>query len=149
MAKQADKYATLKLENQLCFPLYAAAREVVNYYTPYLSELGITYTQYIAFMVLWENDGMTVGELGRRLFLDNGTLTPMLKKLEKMGFIERKRSADDERVVKIHVTEQGFELREKCLSIPNEVGRCVKVTPEEAATLYGLLYKLLGKEDRD
>ncbi|MBO6192579.1 MAG: MarR family transcriptional regulator [Clostridiales bacterium] len=149
MAKQADKYAALKLENQLCFPLYAAAREVVNYYTPYLSELGITYTQYIAFMVLWENDGMTVGELGRRLFLDNGTLTPMLKKLEKMGFIERKRCADDERVVKIHVTEQGFELREKCLSIPNEVGRCVKVTPEEAATLYGLLYKLLGKEDRD
>ncbi len=149
MAKQTDKYAALKLENQLCFPLYAAAREVVNYYTPFLSELGITYTQYIAFMVLWENDGIAVGELGRRLFLDNGTLTPMLKKLEKQGLIERRRSAEDERVVRIYVTDSGYELRERCLRIPQEVGKCVKVTPEEAAALYGLLYKLLDNEGRD
>lgn len=147
MDNATDKYAALKLENQLCFPLYAAAREVTSLYTPILSDLGITYTQYIAFMVLWESDGITVGELGKKLFLDTGTLTPMLKKLEQAGYIERRRSADDERVVNIFVTKQGFELRNKCLDIPAKVGKCArltKLTPEDAGTLYRILYKILG-----
>ena len=143
MAKQTDKYAALKLENQLCFPLYAAAREVVNYYTPFLSELGITYTQYIAFMVLWENDGIAVGELGRRLFLDNGTLTPMLKKLEKDGYVTRRRSAEDERVTLIRITDAGMALREQAAEIPFKVGGCLKLQAEEADCLYKIMYQLL------
>ena len=142
MDNATQKYAALKLENQLCFPLYAAAREVTGLYTPILSELGITYTQYIAFMVLWEKDGITVGELGKKLFLDTGTLTPMLKKLEAQGYIDRKRSEEDERVVKIFVTKKGFELREKCLDIPAKVGKCAslsKLSREDAAILYGIL----------
>ncbi|MCR5594173.1 MAG: MarR family transcriptional regulator [Saccharofermentans sp.] len=149
MDNATQKYAALKLENQLCFPLYAAAREVTGLYTPILSELGITYTQYIAFMVLWEKDGITVGELGKKLFLDTGTLTPMLKKLEAQGYIDRKRSEEDERVVKIFVTKKGFELREKCLDIPAKVGKCAslsKLSREDAATLYRILYGIL-KED--
>lgn len=138
-------YEALRLDNQLCFPLYACARQVVNKYTPLLKPLGLTYTQYIAMMVLWEKDGITVGEIGKRLFLDNGTLTPLLKKLETQGYITRERSADDERVVLVSLTDAGWELREKAKEIPFKVGGCVALEPEEARTLYGLLYKLLGK----
>ena len=140
----ADKYSALKLENQLCFPLYAASRQIVSLYTPYLSELGLTYTQYITFMVLWEKDGITVGELGKRLYLDNGTLTPMLKKMEKNGLIERRRSEEDERVVKIYVTKEGYGLRDKCAGIPSKVGKCICLDPEEVKNLYSVLYKILG-----
>lgn len=138
-------YEALRLDNQLCFPLYACARQVVNKYTPLLKPLGLTYTQYIAMMVLWEKDGITVGEIGKRLFLDNGTLTPLLKKLETQGYITRERSAEDERVVLVSLTDAGWELREKAKEIPFKVGDCVALEPEEAKTLYGLLYKLLGK----
>ena len=141
----SNEYESLKLENQLCFPLYACARKVVSQYTPYLKPLGITYTQYILFMVLWEKDGQTVGEIGERLCLDNGTLTPMLKKLEEAGFLTRKRSADDERKVTVSLTEKGWDLRDQVKDIPAGVGSCISIEPEEAKALYGLLYKIIGQ----
>ena len=133
----------LKLENQLCFPLYAAARQVVSLYTPHLKELGLTYTQYIVFLVLWEGDGIPVGELGRRLYLDNGTLTPLLKKLESAGYLTRSRDKDDERVVTVTLTESGRALKEKAKDIPLKIGSCIKLKEEEAQGLYILLYQLL------
>ena len=133
----------LKLENQLCFPLYAAARKVTNLYTPYFKPLGITYTQYIVFLVLWEKKEMTVGDLGKRLYLDNGTLTPLLKKLEENGYVTRTRSRKDERVVTVSITEKGMNLKEKASRIPLQAGSCVRLSPDEAADLYTLLYKIL------
>ena len=133
----------LKLDNQLCFPLYAAARQVVSLYTPYLKELGLTYTQYIVFLVLWEGDGIPVSELGRRLYLDNGTLTPLLKKLESAGYLTRSRDKDDERVVTVTLTESGRALKEKAKDIPLKIGSCIKLKEEEAQGLYILLYQLL------
>lgn len=134
----------LKLENQLCFPLYAAARQVVSLYTPYLKELGLTYTQYIVFLVLWESDGIPVGELGRKLWLDNGTLTPLLKKLESAGYIIRSRDKADERVVIVTLTDEGRALKEKVKEIPLKVGACIRLDEKEATGMYALLYKLLG-----
>lgn len=142
-----DEYEALRLENQLCFPLYAAARRVVGMYTPVLKPLGITYTQYVIFMVLWERDGIPVGELCEKLYLDTGTLTPVLKRLEDQGFLARARSATDERVVIVTLTEKGMELREKAKSIPKKMAGCVKLSPDEAKLLYGLLYKLIERED--
>ena len=140
-----DKYAPLKLENQLCFPLYAAARAVVRQYTPYLGELGLTYTQYIALMVLWEAGKCSVKELGKKLHLDSGTLTPLLKGMEKNGLILRSRSAEDERSVILELTEAGWALRERALSVPGRVAACVPLDQSEAVTLYRLLYKLLDE----
>ena len=139
-----EKYDALKLENQLCFPLYAAGKEIVKKYVPVLDKLGLTYTQYIAMMVLWQGDGISVKELGSKLFLDSGTLTPLLKSMEKKGFVKRQRSEADERVVSIYLTEEGRELREKALCVPEKVGKCVKLSSDEAMQLYTLLYKLLG-----
>lgn len=141
-----DPAQALRLDNQLCFPLYAAARQVTSLYTPYLRELGLTYTQYIVFLALWERDGVSVGELGERLYLDNGTLTPLLKKLESAGYIRRERSADDERVVLISLTGEGRALRDKAEDIPARIGSCIGLDRRDAAMLYQLLYKLL-KED--
>ena len=143
MADSRDE--RMKIENQLCFPLYAAARRVTSLYTPYLHELGLTYTQYIVFLVLWERDGLTVGELGQRLRLDNGTLTPLLKKLEAAGHLERTRSAEDERVVRITLTESGRALQERARDIPEQVGACIPLDAEDAAQLYRLLYMILEK----
>lgn len=140
----AEELPQLMLENQLCFPLYAAARSVVNRYTPYLKPLRLTYTQYIVFLVLWEAGEITVGELCRKLYLDNGTLTPMLKKLEEAGTVIRTRSKDDERVVTVRLTEKGWALREKAAEIPAKVGGCVRLSAEEAGQLYHILYKLLN-----
>lgn len=135
----------LKLENQLCFPLYAAARQVVSLYTPHLKEMGLTYTQYIVFLVLWEKDGIPVGELGRRLYLDNGTLTPLLKKLESAGYLTRSRDKVDERVVIVTLTDQGRALKEQAKEIPFKVGRCIGLDEKEAGAMYTLLYLLLNK----
>ena len=140
----ARNYDQLKLDNQLCFPLYACARQITGSYTPYLKKLGITYTQYIVFMVLWEQDGISIGALGKRLHLDNGTLTPLLKKMEAAGYITRTRSSEDERVVIISLTEEGWAMREKAADIPMQVGSCIPLDPEEARVLYGLLYKIMG-----
>ena len=140
------KYDTLKLSNQLCFPLYAAAKEVVRKYTPALEKIDLTYTQYITMMVLWEEREISVKALGERLFLDSGTLTPVLKTLEKKGFIARTRSEKDERVLIATVTAAGLDLRDNALSIPGEVASCVNLTSEEAVELYRLLHKVLGRE---
>lgn len=138
------KYDALKLSSQLCFPLYAASREVIKQYRPYLDALDLTYTQYIAMMVFWEEGKLSVKELGKRLFLDSGTLTPVLKSLESKGYVTRTRSAEDERVVMAEITRKGEELKEQALSVPEQVAGCVKLAPEEAMQLYVLLYKLLG-----
>ena len=140
---QYDYREVMKLDNQICFPLYAAARYVTGLYTPYLKELGLTYTQYITFLVLWEKDGISVSEIGSRLMLDNGTLSPMLKKMEQAGYIERKRSSDDDRVVIVSLTKKGRDLQEKAKEIPMKVGGCIDLPPEKARELYGLLYELI------
>mgnify|MGYP002560225143 FL=1 len=140
-----DSDEALKLENQLCFPLYAASRKIVSAYTPYLKPLGITYTQYITFMVLWEEDGLFVGDICARLHLDNGTLTPLLKKMEKQGFVVRRRDETDERKVRVFLTDEGRAMKERVRDIPRKVGSCVDLNTEEARTLYRLLYKLLDE----
>ena len=141
-----DYRETMKLANQLCFPLYAAARNVTGLYTPWLKPLGLTYTQYIVFLVLWEKDGISVTEIGERLMLDNGTLSPLLKKMEQAGFVERRRCRRDDRVVEITLTEKGRALQEKAKDIPGHVARCIDLPPEKARTLYELLYELLGNQ---
>ena len=136
----------MKLSNQLCFPLYAAARNVINLYTPLLKPLGLTYTQYSVFLVLWERDGLTVGEIGETLMLDNGTLSPLLKKMEQAGFVERKRSRADERVVRVCLTEKGKALQDSAKDIPAQVAGCIDLPPEKAQALYALLYELLENQ---
>ena len=139
------KYEALKLENQLCFPLYAAARETIKRYKPFLDELDLTYTQYITMMVLCERTSLTAKELGEALFLDSGTLTPLLKKLEAKGYLTRKRSAEDERSLVVTVTDAGLALRDRAVRIPEAVAACSPLTPEEGEVLYRILYRLLGK----
>ena len=138
------KYDALKLENQLCFPLYACSREVIKLYKPFLDELDLTYTQYIAMMVLWERKAVTVKELGKCLFLDSGTLTPLLKKMEAKGLISRNRDQEDERSLIVTLTAEGEALKDRALEVPEKMSQCVRLAPEEAAELYRLLYKLLG-----
>ncbi|MCQ2145240.1 MAG: MarR family transcriptional regulator [Bacteroidales bacterium] len=132
----------LKLENQLCFPLYVAAKEVVRKYRPFLDPLGLTYTQYIAMMVFWEHKSVTVGKLGEILRLDSGTLTPMLKKMETAGLVRRSRGSKDERVVEVTITEQGEALKEKAADVPMKMASCVSISPEEAVQLLAILKKL-------
>lgn len=139
---------TLKLEYQLCFPLYACSREVIKLYKPHLDKLDLTYTQYIVMLVLWEKKTITTKELGRDLFLDSGTLTPLLKKMESKGLLTRMRSKEDERNLVVTITEQGMELREAAKDVPDKMSKCVLLDTEESVTLYRLLYKLLGKEPK-
>ena len=139
-----DENEAMKLSNQLCFPLYAAARNVTGLYAPWLKPLGLTYTQYIVFLVLWEKDGISVSEIGEKLMLDNGTLSPLLKKMEQEGYVERKRSREDDRVVEITLTDKGRALQEKAEDIPLRVAGCIDLPEEKARMLYDLLYELLG-----
>lgn len=143
---ELDRYAALRLENQLCFPLYAASREVIRHYRPHLEALDLTYTQYITMMVLWEEREISVKLLGQRLYLDSGTLTPLLKSLEAKDYVTRTRSETDERVVLVRLTEKGLALQERALAVPAGMRACVRLTDDEAATLYKLLYKLLADE---
>ena len=136
----------MRLANQFCFPLYAAARNVTALYTPHLKPLGLTYTQYIVFLVLWEKDGLTVGEIGNALMLDNGTLSPLLKKMEQAGYIERRRCREDDRVVEITLTEKGRALQEKAKDIPQKIAGCIDLPAEKAQQLYALLYELLENQ---
>lgn len=138
-----DKFDALKLENQLCFPLYAASREVIKLYRPYLQSLDLTYTQYIAMLVLWEDGAISVRDLGHKLHLDSGTLTPVLKSLEGKGLLKRYRCREDERVLIVETTEAGVRLKEKAVSIPGQIAGCVRLEGAEAVQLYELLYKLL------
>lgn len=139
----SENYEALKLENQLCFPLYACSKEVVRKYKPFLDEIDLTYTQYITMMVLWEHKKLSVKDVGEYLLLDSGTLTPLLKTLEKKGLIVRTRSKEDERVLFVEITEDGIKLREKAVEIPSKVGSCIKLDSEDAVQLYRLLHKLL------
>ena len=134
----------LKLENQMCFPLYACAKEVVRRYTPLLEPLGLTYTQYIAMMVMWEHKSISIKDMGKLLFLDSGTLTPMLKKMEKAGWISRRRSVEDERMVIVSITGRGEELHEKAADIPEKMAGCLTLESDEAMQLYALLHKMMN-----
>ncbi len=139
----ADEYDVLKLENQLCFPLYACSKEIVRRYKLYLDDIDLTYTQYITMMVLWEKKELNVKDLGEYLFLDSGTLTPVLKKLELKGLITRERSKEDERTLIVTITEAGEKLKEKAVSIPQNMGACIPLDQEELMVLYKLLHKIL------
>jgi DNA-binding MarR family transcriptional regulator len=144
-----NKYDCLRLENQLCFPLYVCSKEIIRRYKPLLDRLDLTYTQYITMMALWEHGQMNVRELGSLLYLDSGTLTPVLKKLESKGYIDRHRLKSDERNLSVTITEAGTRLREEALTVPAEMSCCVDITPDEAMQLYSLLYKVLGNIHRD
>jgi DNA-binding MarR family transcriptional regulator len=140
-----DKYNSLKLENQLCFPLYACSKEIIRNYKPFLDKIDLTYTQYITMMVLWEKKSINVKDLGEQLYLDSGTLTPLLKKMESKGYITRNRSDKDERNLIIKVTDKGMELRDEALDVPKEMKKCIRLTSEEASFLYKILYKMINK----
>ena len=137
------QYDALRLDNQLCFPLYACSREIIKQYKPFLDEIDLTYTQYIAMMVLWEKESVTVKELGEALYLDSGTLTPLLKKMEAKGLITRRRSEADERSLIVTLTEAGDRLKEQAVQVPNRMASCIRLEPDEAKELYRILYKLL------
>ena len=138
-----EKYEALKLSRQLCFPLYACSREMIKLYKPYLDELGLTYTQYITMMVLWEHKAMTVKALGQELYLDSGTLTPLLKKLEEKGLVTRRRSDQDERNLIVTITELGESMKDRALHIPAEMTKCVNLPKEDIRDLYRMLYQML------
>lgn len=140
----ADKYDVLKLENQLCFPLYACAKEVVRRYKPYLDELDITYTQYITMMVLWEHKSLNVKQMGELLYLDSGTMTPVLKKLEQKGYLTRERDCRDERSLIIKITESGELLKEQAVHIPEQIVNCISLEPEDAKVLYRVLHTMMN-----
>ena len=140
------KFAPLKIENQICFPLYVASKEVVRAYAPFLEELDLTFTQYIAMSMLWEHKKMSVKELGEKLFLDSGTLTPVLKTLEKKGYVTRKRSYVDERVLVVELTDQGQNLKQKAIFVPGKVASSLSLTFAEALSLNKLLDKIIYKD---
>ncbi len=139
-----DKYADICLENQICFPLYACAKEVVRRYRKPLEELGLTYTQYLVMMVLWQYGGMTEGELGKKLCLDSGTLTPLLKRLEKQGLLNRVRPENNERKLFLSLTEKGQSLREKARDVPAAMQGCLSLEPDEILQLKKLLDKAMA-----
>jgi len=140
-------YDALRLDYQLCFPLYAASREIIKRYKPYLDQIDLTYTQYIAMMLLWEKKTMTSKEMGERLYLDSGTLTPLLKKMEEKGLLTRSRSSEDERHLLLSITEKGERLKQDAANIPTEIAKCARLEPEEATVLYRILYKILGRTE--
>lgn len=138
-----SKYEQLRLENQLCFSLYAASREVIKQYRPFLSELDFTYTQYVAMMVFWQEKEINVKDLGKKLYLDSGTLTPVLKSLEAKSYVHRQRSLQDERILIVAITPKGEALKKKASEIPQKISSCVPLSSDEAIQLYQLLYKIL------
>ncbi len=143
------EFDVLCLKNQLCFPLYACSREIIKQYRPHLEELDLTYTQYITMMVVWERQEISVRDLGKELYLDSGTLTPVLKSLEQKGLVSRTRSEQDERLLIVKVTPTGMELKERASAVPLKMAGCMNLTPEEMGELYRLLYKVLGKENTE
>ncbi len=145
MEDNSKLYDALKIENQLCFPLYAASKEIVRKYKPLLDDLDLTYTQYITMMVMWEQKEMNVKKLGEFLYLDSGTLTPVLKKLESKGYLTRERDKEDERNLCVTITKDGEALRDKAIEIPVKMGQCINLEQAEAKELYRLLYKVLNQ----
>ena len=144
-----NKYDSLKLKNQLCFPIYLCSKEIIRKYTPLLDDLDLTYTQYITMMVLWEHNTSNVKDISDALFLDSGTLTPLLKKLEAKDYITRTRSLKDERNLDVTITKKGLALRDKALSVPCEMGKCINLSEEEVKTLYSLMYKIVGNLSKE
>ena len=140
-----DYIEAMKLSNQLCFPLYAAARKITSLYTPLLKECGLTYTQYIVLMTLWEKDGLSVSEIGQRLLLDNGTLSPLLKKMEQKGYIIRQRRLTDDRVIVVTLTDDGKALQKQLKFVPNEIVNCVDLSHDKIIQLKKLLNDFLKK----
>ena len=140
MDKNSD---ALKLENQLCFPLYACSKEIVRRYKPYLDKIDLTYTQYITMMVMWEVKQINVKDLGEKLYLDSGTLTPLLKKLESKDYVKRERSKHDERNLIVTITEKGEALKSKAVDIPEKVSACMTLSEDKAKALYSVLYEIL------
>lgn len=141
--KADETESSLLLSNQLCFPLYSASRKIIRMYTPFLNELELTYTQYITMLVLWENDGLSVKDLGNKLYLDSGTLTPLLKKLEKQGVITRKRNSEDERNVIVFLSEKGKSLKQKALDVPQRISSCIDLNMKDVMELKRLLTVIL------
>ena len=135
------KKEMLRLDNQLCFSLYSTSKEIIRRYKPFLDKFDITYTQYITLLVLWEQDGIKVKTLGERLYLDSGTLTPLLSKLESKGLIVKKKDTKDSRETTIRLTDKGRELKEKIIVVPASMGACVKLESDD----FFLLQKLLRK----
>nr|WP_314258286.1 MarR family transcriptional regulator [uncultured Devosia sp.] len=144
MAKSADP---MQLDSMLCFAVYAAGHAFTRFYKPRLDALGLTYPQYLVFLVLWEADGLTVKALGEKLFLDSGTITPLLKRLEARGLVRRQRDAEDERLVRIFLTDEGRGLRAKALAVPLEVGKVLGGTVEDGAKLREALHLLRERLD--
>ena len=140
---------SLKLKNQLCFPIYLCSKEIIRKYRPWLEKIDLTYTQYIVMMYFWEKEKSNVKEVGKTLLLDSSTLTPLLKKLENKGFITRARSTIDERNLEIQITKKGRELKDKAKLIPEKMGKCIALSEEEATTLYSLMYKILMNVERN
>ena len=149
MSETINKYDCLRLDSQLCFPLYACSKEIIRRYKPYLDKLDLTYTQYITMMVLWEHSDINVKELGKCLYMDSGTLTPVLKKLESKGYLLRSRSRTDERNLTVSITEEGKRLQDRALEVPARMACCVDLSEEEAGLLYNLLYKILGNISKE
>lgn len=145
----SDTYDALKLRNQLCFPVYLCAKEITQRYAPFLEEIDLTYTQYIVMMYFWEKGESNMKEAGKALLLDPSTLTPLLNKLEKKGYITKSRSKEDERNLVIRPTEKGYALREKAKDIPEKMGKCLKLSPEEAKTLYNLTYRVIANIEKE
>lgn len=138
-----NKFDALKLGNQLCFPLYVCSKEIVKRYKPFLDEIGLTYTQYIAMMAVWEHEELSVKELGALLFLDSGTLTPVLKTLEKKGLLSRKRSSEDERILIVTLTESGTKLKEQAVEVPFKMQGCMSIDEKDTAELYRILHTVM------
>ena len=141
----SEGFDELKLDNQICFPLYAVSKEIIRRYKPFLEKIDLTYTQYITMMVMWEAESICVKDLGKRLFLDSGTLTPVLKTLEKKGYITRARSSEDERVLNVKITKEGMNLRAMAADVPLQVGKCVALEQDDAVQLYRILHKLMDQ----
>ena len=133
----------LKLDNQICFRMYVASKEIIRKYSPLLNELDLTYTQYITLLALWEKDHVSVKELGKKLYLDSGTLTPLLNKLKSKGLIEKKKQVKDGRELIISLTKKGVELKNKALSIPKKMSKCVNLNKDESIEYFQLLNKVL------
>lgn len=146
---KVDRDLSLRLENQLCFPLYACAKEVTRKYKPFLDPLDLTYTQYIAMMVLWEKKEVRVKDLGEALYLDSGTLTPLLKRLEQKGLLTRSRNQEDERALCVRISAEGEALKQKALSIPEGMRSCISLSDEEMQVLEKLLHRTLEGLEED
>ncbi len=147
--EKEKEFDPLLLGNQLCFPLYAAARKIVAAYTPFLRQIGLTYAQYVTMMVMWEDREITMRDLGKRLFLDSGTLTPVLKRLEALGYVRRQRNAEDERLLTVRITDEGLALKEKALSVPCAMGCLLNqhgqiLTREEVSDMKEQLYRIIS-----